>query len=168
MKCEKCVENASCDDCFVLYCKKRVRQAIADSGKVQANETLELIDIGWLTEVASILLKEVIKGLPHTIARVSQPTKKHRSIWPLPIEVLGAQFWQNVFEGEIPQLPEGIHIFSRLKRLELERFASIRDIPITDSKENSVTSQFLDSIESKYPGLKRSVLKSAKFFDKLE
>ena len=171
MSCRKCEQPAVakelCKNCFTKYCVKKARQSLNESSGLQRGETLEILELGAQTTIALHLIKKIVGDLPHTMNRVKAPSGTKRVVLPFTAAQVNAQYWEATFKGEDPKLPTGILIFSRLKDEELRTYAKMHSIEDDVHNTNSQIATLLTDLEKKYPGMKRSLLKSAQFLDSL-
>ena len=186
MKCIKCSKKAnvkvqnlnSCENCFLDIIQKRVRKELRINKLIRKNDKILIIDDGSPEfYINDYLLKNIIKGLPVVIKikKLKYVLGKevkgnfNKIIIPWNADKEDEYFLGCVFENQkTPYLghfklreKNYIKLLLPVLRSEIEEFAKIKKFAINKQVKTYV-SEMMDQLETEYPEIKFSLLKSSK------
>jgi hypothetical protein len=181
VKCQKCSRQTSqefCDSCFADILEKRVRKEIRVNNLLSKGDRILVIDDGSAeSKLATIILPRLLKELPvririlkmkHVLGKV---WKGHddRVIIPWNADMETSYVLECIATGKEPRWLGNYHIgkqifiklFMPCLQSEVERLARLHDLEFRRRGKGTVNF-FLDTLESEYPEVKFSIMKSTR------
>lgn len=178
MSCSKCpgkavYENKNtgnlCSSCFLDMIEKRIRKELKNSGWLNKNEKVLILDDNSLeANVTEDLFKKAIGSLPLQIEKSTDLNENYNHVilpWSLERETNG--FLSGLFTGnnknvEEKQMPKCIKLLKSISEEEIELIAKIKNI---SGKLKGTEKNYVSQLEKKYPGSKLALVKAVKEFE---
>ncbi len=187
MNCVKCKNQATvkvqnldaCNECFVKIIEKRVRKELRLNKLIKKNDRIFLIDDDSAEfHVSNYLLPRIIKDLPVTITtkktsfELGKEVKEicDKVIIPWNADKEDEYFLNCVFNNkEMPYLGHYkiksktyVKLLRPVLHSEVQTFAKIKKFKYKKQNTRSSISEMIDELETEYPEIKFSLLKSSR------